>query len=50
MRLKIWHKGVKLLMAVDAVVYIGLFLTEKPLKWFKLYFMEFQINRITIVN
>jgi len=41
MRLKIRHKGTKLLTLIDAVVYIGLFLTKEPLKWFKLYFIEF---------
>ena len=35
------YKGAKLLILINAVVYIGLFLTKKPLKWFKLYFMEF---------
>jgi len=37
-------------MLVDAVAYVGLFLIKEPLKWFKLYFLEFQTNRLTITN
>jgi len=35
------NKGIKLLMLVDAVAYIGLFLTREYLKWFKFYFLEY---------
>jgi len=31
----------KLLILVDAIVYIGLFFTKELLKWFKFYFLEF---------
>jgi len=34
-------KKIKLLILADAVAYAGLFLTREPLKWFKLYFLEF---------
>jgi len=39
--MKVQAKGFKLLILADAVVYIGLFLTREPLKWFELYFLEF---------
>jgi len=39
--MKVQSKGLKLLILADAVAYAGLFLIGKPLKWFKLYFLEF---------
>jgi len=39
--MKVQSEGLKLLILVDAVAYIGLFLTKEPLKWFKFYFLEF---------
>jgi len=39
--MKVQAKGSKLPILADAVAYIGLFLTGEPLKWFKLYFLEF---------
>jgi len=48
--MKVWSEGLKLLILVDAVAYVGLFLTGKPLKWFKPYFLEFQTNRLIITN
>jgi len=39
--MKVWSKGLKLLILVDAVAYVGLFLIKEPLKWFKPYFFEF---------
>jgi len=39
--MKIQSKGLKLLILVDAVAYIGLFLIKEPLKWVKPYFLEF---------
>ena len=50
MRLKIRNKGVKLLLVVDQVVYIGLFLARRAIKWFKLYLIEYKANRITTRN
>ena len=35
---------------MDAVAYVGLFLTKKSLKQFKLYFLEFQTNRLITTN
>jgi len=39
--MKVWSEGLKLLILVDAVAYIGLFLIGEPLKWFEPYFLEF---------
>jgi len=39
--MKVRSKGLKLLILIDAVTYIGLFLTKEPLKWFKFYFLKF---------
>jgi len=39
--MKVQSKGVKLLILVNSIVYIGLFLTGEPLKWFEFYFLEF---------
>ena len=35
---------------MDQVVYIGLFLTGRALKWFKSYLTEVQINKIITTN
>jgi len=40
----------KLLTVLDVVVYVGLFFTGEPLKWFELYFLEFQTNGLIITN
>ena len=40
-QMKVQSKGLKLLILADTVVYIRLFLTKEPLKWFKSYFLEF---------
>jgi len=39
--MKVQSEGLKLLILVNAVAYVGLFLTREPLKWFKPYFLEF---------
>ena len=36
-KIKIINKGLGLLMAIKQVAYVGLFLTERVLKWFKTY-------------
>ena len=48
--LKLRYKGPKIAILVDAVIYIGMFLTGKALKWFKLYLIEYQINKATTTN
>ena len=49
-KIKVQAEGFKLLILADAVVYVGLFLTGEPLKWIKLYFLEFQENKLIITN
>src|SRR6266700_7663213 len=44
MLLKLKYKGPKIATPADAVIYIGIFLTGKALKWFKLYLIEYQIK------
>src|SRR6266700_1004768 len=50
MRFKIIQKSIKIGTPIDQIVYIGLFLTRKALKWFKLYLTEIQINRLSTTN
>ena len=50
MSLKLRYKRPKIVILADAVVYIGMFLIGKALKWFKLYLMEYQINGSTTTN
>ena len=49
-KIKITNKGLGLLMAIKQITYIGLFLTEKVLKWFKLYLTKVQLNRLNTTN
>ena len=39
-KIKITNKGPGLPIAIKQVAYIGLFLTERVLKWFKPYFTK----------
>ena len=39
-KIKITNEGLGLPMAIKQVAYAGLFLTERVLEWFKLYFTE----------
>src|SRR6266702_5626585 len=50
MRFKVMQKKAKIGTLIDQVMYTGLFLTEKALKWFKPYFMEIQTNGMTTLN
>ena len=50
MYFKIIQKGAKLPTPMDQVAYLGLFLTERALKWFKPYLIEIQLNGITTTN
>ena len=50
MLLKLRYKGPKIATLTDIVIYAGIFLTGKALKWFKLYLMEYQINKATTTN
>ena len=48
--LKLRYKGPKIVILTDAVIYTGIFLTGKALKWFKPYLTEYQTNRATTTN
>ena len=50
MSLKLRYKGPKIATLVNAVIYAGIFLTGKALKWFKLYLTEYQTNGATTTN
>ena len=49
-KIKITNKEPGLLMAIKQVIYIGLFLTKRALKWFKPYFTKVQLNRLNTIN
>ena len=49
-KIKITNKGPGLPIVIEQITYIGLFLTERVLKWFKLYFTKIQLNRISTTN
>ena len=49
-KIKITNKGLGLPIVIKQVAYTGLFLIEKVLKWFKPYFTEIQLNRISTTN
>ena len=39
-KIKIINKGLGLPIVIKQVAYVGLFLLERALKWFKLYFIK----------
>ncbi len=41
MALKLRYKGYRITILLDTVIYIGIFLIGRALKWFKFYLMEF---------
>ena len=41
MSLKLRYKGPKIVTLADTVIYTGIFLTGKALKWFKLYLIKY---------
>ena len=49
-KIKIVNKKAGLPTVIKQVAYIGLFLLEKALKWFKPYFTKIQQNRLTTTN
>ena len=48
--LKLRYKGHKIAIPLDAVIYTGIYLTGRVLKWFKPYLIEYQTNRATTIN
>ena len=49
-KIKITNKGLELLTVIKQVVYIGLFLIGRVLKWFKPYFTKIQLNGMNTTN
>jgi len=49
-KIRINNKGPKLVTPFDKVIYAGMHLIEKPLKWFQSYLSEAQTNGITTTN
>ena len=49
-KIKITNKGLGLPTAIEQAAYIGLFLTERALKQFKLYFIKVQLNGLNTTN
>src|SRR6266571_9002828 len=50
MRFKVMQEKAKMGMLMDQIMYTGLFLTGRALKWFKPYFTEIQTNKMTTFN
>ena len=48
--LKLRYKGYRIAILPDAVIYTGMYLIGRSLKWFKSYLMEYQTNRLTTTN
>ena len=49
-KIKITNKGLGLPMSIKQVAYVGLFLSERVLEWFKPYLTEIQENGLTTTN
>ena len=49
-KIKITNKGLRLPTVIKQVAYVGLFLTERVLEWFKPYFTEIQLNGMSTTN
>ena len=47
---KVIQEKAKMGILMDQIMYVGLFLMGRALKWFKPYFTEIQINKITTLN
>ena len=49
-KIKITNKGLGLPTVMEQMAYIGLFLIERVLKWFKPYLTKIQLNGISTIN
>ena len=49
-KIKINNKGFKLIIPFNKIIYAGMHLIEKPLKWFQLYLLKTQTNKVTTTN
>ena len=49
-KIKITNKGLGLPTVIKQIAYIGLFLIERVLEWFKPYLTEIQLNGMSTTN
>ena len=49
-KIRINNEGLKLATPFNKVIYAGMHLIEKPLKWFQLYLSEAQTNGVITTN
>ena len=49
-KIKITNKGLRLPIVIEQITYIELFLIERVLEWFKLYFTKIQLNGMSTTN
>ena len=52
MQVKIWidNEGPRLLTPMEKIMYTRMYLTGKPFKWFQLYLVKTQVNKIMSAN
>ena len=50
MTLKLKYKGHKIITPLDTVIYAGMYLIGRALKWLKSYLTEYQTNKATTTN
>jgi len=49
-KIRINNEGLKLVTPFNKVIYAGMHLIGKPLKWFQLYLSKAQMNGVTTTN
>jgi len=49
-KIRINNKGFRLTTPFNKIIYAGMHLIGKPLKWFQLYLSKAQMNRVTTTN
>ena len=49
-KIKINNKGRRLTTPFNKIIYAGMHLIRKPLKWFQPYLLKAQTNGVTITN
>ena len=50
MSLKLRYKGHRIATPLDTIVYVGIYLIGRALKWFKPYLIEYQTNGAITTN
>jgi len=49
-KIRIDNERLKLATSFNKIIYAGMHLTGKPLKWFQLYLLKTQTNEVTTIN